>query len=157
MAVYERTPRIRVVNRILEEIIKDGAAMTHRGNAKGVQQDSIVGGLKRKGEKKMARYIDAVELIKVIEENQRNTEHHKDGRGKQIHVSEHRHFIKMVYEQPTADVQEVRHGRWVEKEYYTDGEKSIGMVCCHCGANQVAGLGLAKYCYMCGAKMDGEE
>lgn len=64
MAVYERTPRIRVVNRILEEIIKDGAAMTHRGNAKGVQQDSIVGGLKRKGEKKMARYIDAVERYK---------------------------------------------------------------------------------------------
>lgn len=55
----------------------------------------------------MARYIDAVELIKAIEENQRNTEHHKDGRGKQIHISEHRHFIKMVYEQPTADVVEV--------------------------------------------------
>ena len=50
-----------------------------------------------KGVKKMARYIDANELIKAIEENQRNTEHHKDGRGKQIHVSEHRHFIKMVY------------------------------------------------------------
>lgn len=55
----------------------------------------------------MARYIDAVELIKAIEENQRNTEHHKDGRGKQIHVSEHRHFIKMVYEQPTADVVQI--------------------------------------------------
>lgn len=52
----------------------------------------------------MPRYIDAVELTKAIEENQRNTEHHKDGRGKQIHVGEHRHFMKMVYEQPTADV-----------------------------------------------------
>jgi hypothetical protein len=52
----------------------------------------------------MARYIDAIELVKAIEENQRNTEHHKDGRAKQIHVNEHRHFIKMVYEQPTADV-----------------------------------------------------
>ena len=57
----------------------------------------------------------------------------------------------------TADVQEVKHGRWIRKEYYIDGERSICMVCCHCGANQVAGLGLAKYCYMCGAKMDGKE
>lgn len=55
----------------------------------------------------MARYIDAGKLIKAIEENQRNTEHHKDGRGKQIHVGEHRHFIKMVFDQPTLDVVEV--------------------------------------------------
>lgn len=52
----------------------------------------------------MARYIDAVELLKAIGENQRNTEHHKDGRAKQIHVNEHRHFTKMIYDQPTADV-----------------------------------------------------
>lgn len=52
----------------------------------------------------MSRYIDAVELVKAIEENQRNTEHHKDGHSKLIHVNEHRHFIKMVHEQPTADV-----------------------------------------------------
>ncbi len=52
----------------------------------------------------MERYINAGKLIKAIEENKRNTEHHKDGRGKQIHVGEHRHFLKMVHEQPTADV-----------------------------------------------------
>lgn len=53
------------------------------------------------------KYIERGALIKDIEENQRNTEHHKDGRGKQIHVGEHRHFIRMVYEQPAADVVEV--------------------------------------------------
>ena len=111
----------------------------------------------------MARYIDAVELIKAIEENQRNTEHHKDGRGKQIHVSEHRHFIKMVYEQPTADVQEVRHGHWfiLEYEYFT---------CSECGyyhpngcdttkeaKEQLADGRYPKYCSECGALMDGKE
>ena len=49
-------------------------------------------------------YIERVALIKDIEVNQRNTEHHKDGRGKRIHVCEHRHFIRMVHEQPAADV-----------------------------------------------------
>lgn len=49
-------------------------------------------------------YIDTLELVKAIEENKRNTEHHKDSYAKQIHVNEHRHFLKMVYEQPTADV-----------------------------------------------------
>ena len=72
----------------------------------------------------MARYIDAVELIKAIEENQRNTEHHKDGRGKQIHVSEHRHFIKMVYEQPTADV--VPRSKYDElMQYYSNREDEV--------------------------------
>lgn len=96
-----------------------------------------------KGVKKTARYIDAVELIKAIEENQRNTEHHKDGRGKQIHVSEHRHFIKMIYEQPTADVQEVRYCKF---ELVQDGKG----VCSNCHRLDSIDK-LAKYCRYCGA------
>ena len=94
----------------------------------------------------MPRYIDAVELIKAIEENQRNTEHHKDGRGKQIHVSEHRHFIKMVYEQPAADVVEVKHAKF---ELVSGGKG----VCSNC--HRLDSIDeLAKYCRYCGAKMD---
>ena len=94
----------------------------------------------------MARYIDKDELIKAIEESQRNTEHHKDGRGKQIHVSEHRHFIKMVYKQPTADVQEVRHGRWENQEGYDK-----------CSVCEDFELVRTNFCPNCGATMDGKE
>ena len=100
----------------------------------------------------MTRYIDAVELIKAIEESQRNTEHHKDGRGKQIHVSEHRHFIKMVYEQSTADVQEVRHAKWI-----TIGKDiTERIVCSNCHSHKGSNL-KPPFCNQCGAKMDGKE
>ena len=46
-------------------------------------------------------------------------------------------------------------GEWIRKEYNIDGEITVGVVCNRCGANRVAGLGLAKYCYMCGARMKG--
>lgn len=76
----------------------------------------------------MPRYIDAIELVKAIEENQRNTEHHKDDRAKQIHVSEHRHFIKMVYEQPTADVVP----RAVIAEIFADIDRLLAINFCSC-------------------------
>lgn len=57
---------------------------------------------------------------------------------------------------PTADVVEVKHGSWKKTEKVIDGGKHIYKVCSICGACQIAGLGLAKYCYDCGAKMDGE-
>lgn len=47
------------------------------------------------------RLIDADELIKRIE-NSRNNNPHKDCRVKRNHDIEHYHFIKMVYDQPTA-------------------------------------------------------
>lgn len=47
------------------------------------------------------RLIDADELIKEIE-NSRNNNPHKDFRVKRNHDIEHVHFIKMVYDQPTA-------------------------------------------------------
>jgi hypothetical protein len=64
---------------------------------------------------------------------------------------------RALEEMPAEDVAEVKHGTWIEKEYNIDGEKSTGDVCSLCGASRVAGLGLAKYCYMCGAKMGGYE
>lgn len=47
------------------------------------------------------RLIDADELIKEIE-NSRNNNPHKDCRVKRNHDIEHLHFMKMVYDQPTA-------------------------------------------------------
>ena len=47
------------------------------------------------------RLIDADELIKSIEQS-RNNNPHKDCHVKRNHDIEHNHFIKMVYDQPTA-------------------------------------------------------
>lgn len=60
---------------------------------------------------------------------------------------------EILYEQ--MNYRRQSEGKWIKKEYDIDGEITIGIVCNRCGANQVAGLGLAKYCYMCGAKMKG--
>lgn len=60
--------------------------------------------------------------------------------------------VGMVQNAPT--IEPVRHGRWVEKEYVIDDEIFEAVVCGECEANRVAGLGLAKYCYVCGARMD---
>lgn len=103
----------------------------------------------------MAEYIYREQLLELINENckyKTPTNEYTKGCNDVCDWA-----IKIIKNIPTADVQEVKHGRWIRKEYYIDGERSICMVCCHCGANQVAGLGLAKYCYMCGAKMDGKD
>ena len=54
----------------------------------------------------MARYIDANVLIKDIEQSKANN-NHNNSIASQTHNAEHRHFIKMVLDQPTADVVEV--------------------------------------------------
>ena len=57
----------------------------------------------------------------------------------------------------TADVQEVKHGRWIGKPIsgYADCRCSVCGVVCNVRAN--AGTLTQRYCYACGAKMDGEE
>ena len=65
--------------------------------------------------------------------------------------------IEEVKEAPSVDAVEVVHARWVEKEYVIDDEIFEAVVCGECEANRVAGIGLAKYCYDCGCRMDGEE
>ena len=54
---------------------------------------------------------------------------------------------------PTADVVEVRHGRWIEDGYYNEP-----CVCSFCGEpckDTVMGRPMCNYCSNCGAKMDG--
>ena len=52
-----------------------------------------------------------------------------------------------VLESPTADVEEVKHGEWIE-----DGEYQI---CSVCGEEHHWDEYRATYCEDCGAKMDG--
>ena len=63
--------------------------------------------------------------------------------------------LRIVDEQPTADVQEVRHGRWISNEL---GGYKWAYYCSECG--WVDGYPFNdrhKYCPHCGAKMDGKE
>lgn len=51
---------------------------------------------------------------------------------------------KCNYFKPTADVQEVKHGKWIENK-----KVSANPYCSVCGA-----VGGGSYCSHCGAKMD---
>ena len=99
-----------------------------------------------KGEKKMPRYFDAdkIELkgISVFDQNLEVL----------IPLSDVRKALQMT---PTADVQEVRHGRWISNDL---GGYKWAYYCSECG--WVDGYPFNdrhKYCPHCGAKMDGKE
>ena len=99
-----------------------------------------------KEEKKMPRYFDAdkIELkgISVFDQNLEVL----------IPLSDVRKALQMT---PTADVQEVRHGRWISNDL---GGYKWAYYCSECG--WVDGYPFNdrhKYCPHCGAKMDGKE
>lgn len=55
----------------------------------------------------MSRLIDADKLLKCVEVSMQNNTH-RNGNAALCHVSEHRHFIETIVEQPTAfDVEKV--------------------------------------------------
>ena len=55
----------------------------------------------------MSRLIDADKLLECMEASMLNNTH-RNGNAALCHVSEHRHFIEMIVEQPTVfDVEEV--------------------------------------------------
>ena len=86
----------------------------------------------------MSRYIDADELIKEAE---------KDGAYGYVSAEQIADF-------PTADVAEVKHGRWiVDREFGNDvmsGEKMV--ICSVCGKGIF--WGKQNYCPNCGSRMD---
>lgn len=95
----------------------------------------------------MSKYIDADRLIRKLE----NSRYRAKGK-----------FIEMINEQEAADVQEVRHGRWMD-----DYEPSIGYKprCSVCGEKVLHGVSFdlcgnrheMHYCPNCGARMDLDE
>lgn len=57
--------------------------------------------------------------------------------------------LGIIQNQTTADVQEVRHGEWIEDDYGVQ-------VCSECGEEHEWDEFRATYCDICGAKMDKE-
>lgn len=58
----------------------------------------------------------------------------------------------LILEQPTADVEPVRHGHWINERY---GNKDC-LTCSVCGMTRNY-LNQFEYCPHCGARMDGKE
>ena len=92
----------------------------------------------------MSRYIDA-EKIKYTEYINGDVTVSKD----------------LVEKIPTADVQEVRHGRWIEKDL--DNSRKVEYACSICGWSGIKNYDSYvdihdfEFCPYCGAKMDEEE
>ena len=91
----------------------------------------------------MPRYIDADELKQKVE-------HELDMQDLYLPI----HFFDVVDEMPTADVAEVKRGRWiVDREFGNDvmsGEQMV--ICSECGKGIF--WGRQNYCPNCGAKME---
>ena len=59
--------------------------------------------------------------------------------------------VKILNQFPAADVEPVKHGRWVCGDYY-----DVGDVCSECDWDSQMICPSYRYCPNCGAKMDGE-
>ena len=58
-------------------------------------------------------------------------------------------YAEKLKELPTADVAEVRHGRWIK-------QKLLGIEVVDCSECKMLGIPEWKWCPVCGAKMDGK-
>lgn len=82
----------------------------------------------------MERYISANKLINDIEDSRANNEHN-NAIASQTHNAEHRHFIKMVLDQPSIKIvhcKDCKHGKSLDRtkppfKYYKDS-----CVLCEC-------------------------
>lgn len=66
-----------------------------------------------------------------------------------------------ITDAPTIDAEPVRHGHWIKQKYEdTEDSATDAWECSICGEGVVwrteEDIDLEKYCYNCGAKMDGE-
>lgn len=98
----------------------------------------------------MSKYIDAEKLI-------RSLAHYKQGKWGEyetLSVFELESAIENFADTNEADVQEVRHGRWVDGEYTAGVLKMYGHKCSVCGAITPVSVARYRYCPNCGAKMD---
>ena len=61
--------------------------------------------------------------------------------------------LKAIENAPAADVEPVKHGRWVYKPYEND--EAVWLY--HCSECNALSATVKNYCYNCGAKMDLED
>lgn len=91
----------------------------------------------------MAEYIEREAFIQHIEESD-------------LPDMAKRAVIALVRHMPAADVVEVVHGEWIEKQEaipWCEDDVEVFYECSICGSQS---CGESPYCPNCGAKMDGE-
>ena len=101
--------------------------------------------VEKKGEKKMP-FLDTDRLYENIEEKYKFAQ----GEARKAYSD----VLDTICEMPSADVEEIRHGRWVSNKL--DGYK-LAYYCSECG--WIDGYPFNdrhKYCPNCGTLMDGE-
>ena len=95
----------------------------------------------------MAEYIERESLIEVLRKS--HSYHARTSRDSSLLGRD----IRLVKEQPAADVVEVVHGEWIWNE---DCECWVCSVCELSALNNYRGLSVnSEYCPHCGKKMDG--
>ena len=114
----------------------------------------------------MARYIDADELLKVLE-----VFSNKEGEKADFFAHKNLDDLSTKYNHgqycyenakeivntmPTANVEEVRHGYWMHSVEFGFAAKYHFWNCSLCGVAS-EDEGNEKYCRECGAKMDGKD
>lgn len=99
----------------------------------------------------MPRYIDKDKLINNLKEDCATL---VKERWFDDYVQGYSSAIDDITAEPTADVQEVKHGHWIEQaKIKKDGEvRLVHWQCSLCGC--FLGTNTANYCPACGAKMD---
>lgn len=102
-------------------------------------------------------YIERGRLISTLKDNRPlNWTNTNDEVVEQVCYDD---FESIVKNQPTADVQEVRHGKWIpiKGRFFssTDGRGGNVVKCSVCGETSSGRLS-TPYCSICGAKMDEE-
>lgn len=96
----------------------------------------------------MARYIDA-EKLKCSIDSETDSIFDRDMTIEELYYN----LCELVDDEPTADVQEVKHGYWQNK--YRSGttiKEGVVSSCCDMWNNRKS-----QFCPNCGARMGGEE
>ena len=94
-------------------------------------------------------YVDTKEFAKAMREQAV-----KDGYGRIVYSVELWELITEIFDsQPTADVVEVKHGKWVINRYPVSKKEDYNCSICSFASNNIDILA-CNYCPNCGAKMD---
>jgi DNA-directed RNA polymerase subunit RPC12/RpoP len=103
----------------------------------------------------MAEYIKRTDVMKICEGYSEHCFSSSDAKGQDIADR----ILDDVVEIPTADVEEVKHGYWIEQE---DMFCAVYYTCSNCRNDWTTIDGTPQenfmnYCPNCGAKMDGKD
>ena len=107
-------------------------------------------------------YILRSDALKAIEyKNWR--EENRTPTIEELHLTEYQLLAEAINKIPAADVEPVRHGRWIQSTEECEWNELECAECSECGEDYVLGewgyedfLKIMNYCPNCGAKMDAE-